>query len=238
MADRRHESSPEAALRGAVPPQFGEIHIRTRGRLPHWEKEEGLYFVTFHLADALPRTVLAAIAERHRILYAAKGSGANLLPRHKAFLAQYSPKKLEAYFDRGSGACLLANPQVAAAMAAALHFWHGEKYCLVAWCIMPNHVHVICRMLPGYFLGEVVKSWKVHVARVTNRLLGRAGVLWQREYYDRLIRGAGEFDRAVGYVLSNPERAGLLGWKWVWSEGQEALGTAGQETGAPPERDV
>jgi hypothetical protein len=57
-------------------------------------------------------------------------------------------------------------------------------------------------------------------------------MLWQREYYDRLIRREGEFDRAVQYVLCNPEKAGLKGWNWVWSEGREALSTAGQETGA------
>ena len=97
---------------------------------------------------------------------------------------------------------------------------------------MPNHVHVICRLLPGQKLPDVVRSWKVYSAREANRILGRSGALWQREYYDRLIRREGELDRAVQYVLSNPAKAGLEGWKWVWSEGQEALSTAGRETGA------
>ncbi len=54
----------------------------------------------------------------------------------------------------------------------------------------------------------------------------------RREYYDRLIRKEGEFDRAVQYVLNNPERAGLADWKWVWSAGVDARTTAGLETGA------
>jgi REP element-mobilizing transposase RayT len=117
-------------------------------------------------------------------------------------------------------------------MATALRFWHGKKYRLVAWCIMPNHVHVVCRLLPGQRLADVVKSWKVYTARQANRMLGRSGPLWEREYYDRLIRREGELDRAVQYVLSNPEKAGLEDWNLVWSEGQEALSTAGRETGA------
>ena len=116
-------------------------------------------------------------------------------------------------------------------MAEALRFWHGKRYRLVAWCIMPNHVHIVCRLLPGHNLSEVVKSWKVYSAREANRILGRRGTIWRREYYDRLIREEGEFDRAVQYVMSNPERAGLKNWKWVWAEGREALSTAGQETG-------
>jgi hypothetical protein len=43
-----------AYINGAVQPRYGEVHIRNRGRLPHWEKDEGLYFITFHLAYSLP----------------------------------------------------------------------------------------------------------------------------------------------------------------------------------------
>ena len=211
-------------------PRFGEVQIRHRGRLPHWEKEEGLYFITFHLADSLPKAVLQAMIERQRILESAKRTGAHLLPSQEELIAKYSPKSIEAYSDRGSGECLLKDPRIAEKMATALRFWHGKKYRLVAWCIMPNHVHVVCYLLPGQSLADVVKSWKVYIAREANRTLGRTGALWEREYYDRLIRREGEFDRAVQYVLNNPENAGLENWKWVWSEGQEALSTAGQET--------
>jgi REP element-mobilizing transposase RayT len=232
MADRSHAGRPESLVQGAVPLRFGEVQIRSRGRLPHWEKEEGLYFITFHLADSLPTEVVQGIVERQRILHAAKQTGAYLLPSQEVLIAKYSPKEIEAYFDRGAGECVFKDPRIAEAMASALRFWHGKRYRLVTWCIMPNHVHVICRLLPGQKLPDVMKSWKVYSAREANRILGRSGALWQREYYDRLIRREGELDRAVQYVLRNPERAGLKDWKWMWSEGQEALSTAGQEIGA------
>ena len=78
----------------------------------------------------------------------------------------------------------------------------------------------------------VIRSWKLFTARKANRFLGRSGVFWQREYYDRLIREDGELDRAILYVLTNPERAGLANWRWRWCAGMDTRTTAGLETGA------
>ncbi len=103
----RRFSTSESAVQGAVQPRYGEVRIRQRGRLPHWEKEAGLYFVTFHLADSLPKSVLERIEERHRTLEAARRGGANLSPSQKVLIAEYSPKKIEEYFDPGIGACSL-----------------------------------------------------------------------------------------------------------------------------------
>ena len=222
----------ESAVQGAAQPRFGEVRIRQRGRLPHWEKDAGLYFVTFHLADSLPKSVLARIEERHRILDAARRAGANLSPSQKILVAEFSPKRIEGCFDRGNGACFLRDPQIGDLVANALHYWHGKRYRLVAWCVMPNHVHVIFRLLPGQELAGVIRSWKLFTARKANRILGRSGAFWQREYYDRLIREDGELNRAIQYVLSNPERAGLKSWKWVGCAGMDNRTPAGLETGA------
>ncbi|MGO8756655.1 MAG: transposase [Terracidiphilus sp.] len=213
MASR---TTPHDAVHGALQPRFGEVRIRQRGRLPHWEKDAGLYFVTFHLADSLPLHVLGKIVERQRLLLAANRAGAHLLPDHKTLIDEFSPKKVEEYFDRGIGGCALRDPRIGEMVANALLFWHGTRYRLLAWCVMPNHVHVILSLFPGHELADVVRSWKSYTARRANRILGRTGTFWQREYYDRLIRKEGELDRAVQYVLSNPERAGLRDWKWVW----------------------
>ena len=221
-----------ATVQGAAQPCYGEVRIRQRGHLPHWEKDSGLYFITFHLADSLPRPALEKIKMRHRILNAAKISGAHLLPGQKVMLAEYSPARIEEYFDQGAGACFLRDPRIGELMANALRFWDGKQYRLVAWCVMPNHVHVVCRLLPGQELSVVLRGWKSYTAKRANSILDRTGAFWQREYYDRLIRSEDEFKRALQYVLSNPERAGLKGWKWVWCAGEDARTTAGLETGA------
>ena len=228
----RPETEITAVVQGAVQPRFGEVHIRQRGRLPHWEKDGGLYFITFHLADSLPQPVLEKIAERHRILMEAKRVGAPLLPSQEVLVAEFSPAKLEEYFDRGAGACSLRDPRIGELTANALRFWEGKRYRLLAWCVMPNHLHVVCRLLPGQALGKVVLGWKSFTGRKANEILGRNGAFWQREYYDRLLRNGDELERAIRYVVSNAERAGLKGWKWVWSADGDVRATAGLETGA------
>jgi REP element-mobilizing transposase RayT len=221
-----------AYINGAVQPRYGEVHIRNRGRLPHWEKDEGLYFLTFHLADSLPQDILAKIAERHRILEAVKENNANLLPEQKAMLADYSHARIEEYFDRSVGSCAFNDQRVAGAMTAALRFREGKHYRLLAWCIMPNHVHVVVRLFPGQELAKVVKAWKNFSAKAANQALGRKGRLWQREYYDRLIRNGDELDRAIRYVVENPSKAGLKNWIWVWNADEDVRVTVGQEAGA------
>lgn len=216
-----------ASLLGAGQPRFGEVQIRNRGRLPHWEKESGLYFITFRLADSLPKSVLKKIAERHRILEAANTSGARLLPEQETELAEYSTRRIEEYCDRGSGSCALADQRIAGATATALRFRDGKHYRLLAWCIMPNHVHVVARLLPGADLATVLKTWKQFSSKVANQALGQSGRFWQREYYDRLIRNEQEYSRAVRYVLENPVKAGLKDWPWVWSVDSEIHATAG-----------
>jgi REP element-mobilizing transposase RayT len=197
------------------------VHIRNRGRLPHWEKEAGLYFLTFHLADSLPNEVLRKIAKRHQILAEAKRIGARLLPEQKAELAEYSRPRVEAYVDRGCGRAALADPRVAGAMTAALSYWNDKRYRLLAWCVMPNHVHVVLKLFSGHELGAIVKGWKLHVSKAAKHALSQTGKLWQREYYDHLIRNGEELERAVQYVIENPAKAGLKDWPWVWSAGQE-----------------
>ena len=226
-----------AKLLGVAQSRYGEVHIRNRGRLPHWEKDAGLYFITFRLADSLPPSVLKKVAERHRILEAAESSGVPLLPAQEAELTEYSPRRMEEYYDRGFGSCALKDQRIAGAMAAALRFKEGKHYRLLAWCIMPNHVHVVARLMPGADLATVLKSWKQFSSKAANQVLGQKGRFWQKEYFDRLIRNKQEYSRATQYVVENPVKAGLKNWPWVWSADLKVRATAGQEAGATNEGD-
>jgi hypothetical protein len=138
-----------AAVQGAVSPRYGEVRIRDRGYLPHWEKESGLYFVTFRLVDSLPKEVSDKLVHLHRILKTAKSSGIKLSPSQEAAIAEYSPKRIEEYVDNGEGACYLRDPRIAAVIEEALRSADKRSYALIAWCVMPNHVHVVFRLLPG-----------------------------------------------------------------------------------------
>ena len=221
-----------ARLHSAVPPRCGDVRFRNRGRLPHGEKEEGLYFITIHLADSLPRSVRAKIAEHRRILDATQQSDTQPHPEQEATLAVYSRARIEEYFDRGGGSCPFADHRIAGAMAAALRSREGKHYRLLAWCVMPNHVHVVIRLFAGRELEGVVKAWKNFSAKAANHALGQKGRFWPREYYNRPIRNGNELGRAIRYVVENPSRAGLENWAWVWSGGREAHATAGREARA------
>ena len=93
--------------------------------------------------------------------------------------------------------------------------------------VMPNHVHALFTLLregmlchnggcptrtdrligPGaQSVGAVVRGVKSAVTRRARMELGHLGPIWQRNYYDHVIRNDREFLRARDYILRNPER--------------------------------
>jgi len=225
--DRSAGDSP--AVAGATRPRFGDITIRDRGRLPHWEKDNATYFVTFRLADSLPSTVLDRIeTERESILRLARQQGRPLTPSENLHLKRLITARIEQHLDSGAGSCALQDDEIASVLAETLALFDEKRYRLFAWCIMPNHVHAVVRIFPTDRLSQVLHSWKSYTAKTANRILGRTGEFWQREYYDHLLRDGGEFERAVRYVVENPAKAGLRDWRWVWVREQDARATAGE----------
>jgi REP element-mobilizing transposase RayT len=204
------------------------VKIRNRGHLPHWETEAGTHFITFRLADSLPQSVLDKISsERESIVRTARQLRRDLSPDERKKIQRLSSKVTEHYLDQGAGACRLGNPAVAALAMQALQFFNQERYCLFAWAIMPNHVHVVAGIFVEHTLASVVHSWESFTAKRANNLLGCQGAFWQREYYDHLIRNEIEFQRAIQYVADNPAKAGLKNWPWVWVWGQDGPIVAG-----------
>ena len=88
-----------------------------------------------------------------------------------------------------------------------LHLHAGHGYELHAWCVMPNHVHVL--LTPHTPLVGILRRLKGASARAINLRLGRAGSLWQEETFDRQVRDAAGFDRILRYIEHNPVAAGL-----------------------------
>jgi putative transposase len=101
---------------------------------------------------------------------------------------------------------------------AMLHF-DGDRYRLLAWCVMPNHVHVVVEPTDESGLGTVVLAWKSFTAHRANRILGRRGPFWHKDYFDRFIRDEGHLARTIDYIENNPVKAGLASTpsSWPWS---------------------
>jgi non-canonical purine NTP pyrophosphatase (RdgB/HAM1 family) len=107
---------------------------------------------------------------------------------------------------------------------ACLH-GHPNRYTLHTACVMPDHVHLLLRTerqpdgrYPQGF--EIVHSIKSFTANRLNKARERNGAVWQREYFDRLIRTAAEGDETDRYIQQNPVRAGLvekaMDYPFVW----------------------
>jgi REP element-mobilizing transposase RayT len=168
----------------------------SRGYLPHFDSPETIQFVTFRLADSLPKVVAAVLASRTDNL-----------------------AKTDSSLDVGYGACWLEEPAIASILQDAILHFDSQRYRLLAWCIMPNHVHVVVEPIGGSSLGGIVHSWKSFSAKEANRMLGRNGPFWHKDYFDRFIRDEGHLGRTVEYVENNPVKAGLVATNadWPWS---------------------
>ena len=196
----------------------GYVKVRQGAYLPHWTSDGSTYAVCFRLADALPTEVLRGWREERAALLAEAADGmGRFVPGVGERLRELFSARIESLLDAGAGACWLREPVVADCLAKSLHHADGVRYRLDAWCVMPNHMHVLMKSHPRRELPEIIRSWKGFTARTANRLLGRDGPFWQAEYYDHLIRDEGDFVRSVEYVLQNPLKAGLVDWRWVWA---------------------
>ncbi len=83
--------------------------------------------------------------------------------------------------------------------------------------VMPNHLHGILLLTgnnrqarvsdgtaPGS-LGAIIQNFKsVSTRRVNNQRDNRGCPLWQRNYYERVIRNDAELGRAREYIVNNP----------------------------------
>jgi REP element-mobilizing transposase RayT len=187
------------------------IRIRQGAYLPHWTRDGGFYAVVFRLHDSLPAHVVAAWkAERERLL-----KKRSLTVSDEEQLQTLFSERVEKQLDAGYGDCWMRKPEIADVVANALNHFDGDRYRLLAWCVMPNHVHVVVRPNPGHELERILHSWKSFTAKQANILLRRTGPFWQPEYYDHLVRDEADLFHVVEYVLNNPLVAGLCNCRWV-----------------------
>ncbi|MCE5258104.1 MAG: transposase [Chloroflexi bacterium] len=119
-------------------------------------------------------------------------------------------KQIQQYLDQGRGSCLLRNAAAGSLVEQALLYSDTVRYYLLAWVIMPNHVHVAVSITPDWTIARIVQDWKRISARVINVKLRRSGTLWQRDYFDRFIRNETHLTRVVSYIHANPVLAHLV----------------------------
>jgi putative transposase len=197
---------------------LGFLGWHERGYLPHCDFPGLVQFITIRLADSMP-------ASR-------RGEWEHLLKieddREKRI-------KLEEYLDRGIGECHLREPHIAKIAEDAMLRFHNERYELLAWCVLPNHVHALAHVW-DWPLWKMVQNWKVRVEnqrrrawlaerRAPSRQVSAANtnergwcpaLQWQREYWDTFMRDEEQERKAIHYIENNPVKAGFCGSKEQW----------------------
>ena len=199
---------------------LGFLGWHERGYLPHCDFPGLVQLVTFRLADSMP-------ASR-------RGEWEHFL---KIEEVRERRSKLEEYLDRGVGECWLHDPRIAKLAEDALLFFHDERYELLAWCVMPNHVHVLVQVWQTP-VGKLVQSWKRHIATQAEAYLAerrsptrpvpepdrnaparRAALQtlrWEREYWDTFMRDEKQETTAIRYIETNPVKAKLCRTADAW----------------------
>jgi putative transposase len=197
VADKRRWSSPPK-------PEDSKQGFRgwnERGFLPHRDEPGLTQHVTIRLADSFPKSLCS---EWEHLLTIEDNRQRRI--------------ELESYLDKGRGECHLRLPEIARIVEDAIRFFHGKRYDLQAWVVMPNHIHALFKV-NATPMAEILESWKKHTGFKANRRLRRRGEFWQADYWDTFMRdGAHELETRK-YIENNPVKAGLVAdpKAWPWS---------------------
>jgi putative transposase len=175
--------------------------------LPHWEQPGVSYFVTFRLADSLPQKKLDDW-KRERDAWIEAHPKPWSEEVEKEFHERFS-STIERWLDAGHGSCVLRDPKTSRIVGDALSHFEGARCIQHAWVVMPNHVHTLFTMLGDHRLEDLLHSWKSFTANEIHLVTEKSGQLWQRDYFDRLIRDQTHFLNCVRYIRRNPTKANL-----------------------------
>jgi len=94
-----------------------------------------------------------------------------------------------------------------------------EKFCfaLFGYVIMPDHVHLLLSTFETG-LPEIMRAWKSRAAVAIARAPRRLGPVWQKRYFDFILRRAGDISTTLLYIHENPVEANLVAraedWEW------------------------
>lgn len=196
-------------------------------KLPHLFSEHHPVFITYRLKFSLPRPLIKELntrkAQWQRELQNMKQEERELAQiGENALLFEWYDELLARSEDLPK---TLHRADITEIIASAFMYFDNVQCQMLAYCIMPNHVHVLFAPMKQesgeiFAPSRIVYSWKRWTANQINKVLGRKGGFWQQESYDRMVRDEEELLRTINYIVQNPVKAGLVDkwrqWKGSW----------------------
>lgn len=185
---------------------FEDIRV-TRNNLPHWQQPGATYFITFRMADSLPTGMLREL-ESERLRWQ-QTHPPPLSPDLEAEYHRLFSARVDQWLDNGHGSCVLRQPELRAAIVESLTHFDQQRYEMLSYVIMPNHVHGLLMLHPDWLLEKVLFTWKRRTAGAINEKLELRGQFWQHDYFDRLIRDGDHLRNVIRYIRRNPSKTHL-----------------------------
>ena len=170
--------------------------------LPHWHQQGKIQFVTFRLADSLPQILISEIKSNVETF-----NRAHPKPWDESTVTEYKQNiigRYEKYLDSGYGSCLLRNQNARQFLVEAMKFHNGKSCKIIAYVVMPNHVHILMQLLSDFTLDKIIQSIKRYSSVRIRQLLNISDKIWMRRYFDRLVRDEEDLVRYIEYVCENP----------------------------------
>jgi putative transposase len=152
---------------------YAEIR-HTENRLPHWQQNGAVYFLTFRLADSVPICLRNQWEnERDGWLRVHPKPWSNETEReyHQRFSGA-----IERCLDAGHGSCLLRRPECGQMVSETLRHFEGDRVAMIAFVVMPNHVHALFVQNADWPLEKLIHSWKRFITRQINKVLSELAV--------------------------------------------------------------
>jgi REP element-mobilizing transposase RayT len=105
---------------------------------------------------------------------------------------------------------VFTDPLVASGAVSVLRSLAATRRVRIfAFCVMPDHVHLVLSPSEGCSVITFVGQFKNLVLRSSWKH-GVAGSFWQQGFWDHFLRADDDLEAAIEYVLANPVRAGLV----------------------------
>lgn len=211
--------------------------------LPHYQPEGYAYFITTRLAGTIPKVVYEKIKSEYEQGLKMLSSFKNDKTKKDKYreLNRKNFMKYEKILDTCKYSHKwLGDKRIANVLKDSLHHRDGNLFDLIAYNIMPNHIHLVIYPIVErkasfaqireediksdsgeslYIVSKIMQDFKKYTTREANKILKRKGKFWQHESYDHVVRDQKELRRIVKYILNNPVKAGLSKNidKWEWN---------------------